>query len=403
MKQMRALFSVVIFLVTTIPAVAAEQAPPMSWESTHQIVNWIAGQVADSRQPYCYRESYGRGVGRPLSTCPASEDKSGLLCYPKCEAGYGGAGPVCWEDCPRGYKDTGALCTRPAASEHITVVAASCEEHFHNTGVSCYKSKFPMKTRSLDTASCPSGLHRKGAFCYSECRSGFTNTGTTCYQGPDTIAKKTHGRGAGSPMQCKTGENEDAGLCYTPCRAGSHGVGPVCWQSCPSGRKDCAAGCAISALECVQDTASMVIAPVMLAWNIATMGSTSELTGVYKDVVTVLNAGMQAKSQYNAQNQLDKTVNLWVDDAKANFANLTTPAITQELEAHLHDPAQLAWIKRQYALNHLHLMLTKDVEATVLNGLSAVSGFDPIGVTGVISAFAKPMCRASDPFPAGVH
>lgn len=404
MKQMRTLIAVLALLVTTIPVVAAAQAVPMSSESTSQIVHWIAGQVADARQPYCYRETYGRGAGKPLSTCnKAGEEKSGLLCYPDCRAEYGGAGPVCWEHCPSEYTDTGALCTRPAATEHLTHVVATCEPHFHNTGVSCYKSSIPLKTRSLDTASCPPDMYRKGAFCYSECRPGFTNTGLTCYRGPDTIAKKSYGRGAGSPMQCKAGEDEDAALCYPPCRTGLHGVGPVCWENCPSGRKDCGLGCALSTKECVKNTASMVIAPVMLAWDIATFGTTSELSGLYKDVVDTLTLAMKAKSVVNAQDKVQATVNLWVDETSKDFDKLTRGGMSAELAAYLRDPAQLAWIKRQYALDHLHLMLTKDLEETALNGISAVSGFDPTGITGVIAAFSKPVCRANEPFPAGVH
>lgn len=389
MKRIFSLLSIAILLATTVPAAAAEQAPPMSWEATRLIVNWIARQVADSRQDYCYRQSHGRGVGKPLSTCPATEDKNGLLCYPKCQSGYTGVGPVCWEECPGGYTDTGAFCTRPAVTEHITVDHPHCPEGFHNTGVSCYNPK-KLKSESLSHAQCSPGLHKKGELCYSECQPGFTNTGVSCYRGPDTIAKKSHGRGAGSPMNCAPGQNEDAGLCYPSCQADFHGVGPVCWQTCPSGRKDCGAGCATDKLACATDTASMVLAPAVLAWNIATFGSTSEVSDVVFALKTV-------KTAASVGFQVGKTVDLWVKDA--NFAKLTTPAIKKELEERLRNPSQLAWIKRQYALNHLHLMLTRDIIETDLRMLSAVSNFDPTGVTGVIAAFAKPICSSADPFP----
>lgn len=58
----------------------------------------------------CQKNSYGRGVGKPLG-CAADEEMSGLLCYPPCKQGYSGNGPVCWEKCPAGKSDCSALCT----------------------------------------------------------------------------------------------------------------------------------------------------------------------------------------------------------------------------------------------------------------------------------------------------
>ena len=58
----------------------------------------------------CYKKSYGRGVGVPLSTCNNELVRYGALCYPKCESGYTAAGPVCWEDCEKGFDNHGASC-----------------------------------------------------------------------------------------------------------------------------------------------------------------------------------------------------------------------------------------------------------------------------------------------------
>ncbi len=56
------------------------------------------------------KQTYGRGAGAPVSTCPAGMERNGALCYPRCAAGYVGNGPVCFQRCPAGYKDDGALC-----------------------------------------------------------------------------------------------------------------------------------------------------------------------------------------------------------------------------------------------------------------------------------------------------
>ena len=80
---------------------------------------------------------------------------------------------------------------------------------------------------------------------------------------PRSIAKKSYGRGAGTPMTCAAGLVNDAALCYPACpntawyatlfrchRGGvpclrdtdgccamcvyRDGVGPVCWENCPA-------------------------------------------------------------------------------------------------------------------------------------------------------------------------
>lgn len=58
----------------------------------------------------CAKRSYGRGVGKPLSSCRATEERNGALCYKLCVSGYYGVGPVCWKRCPSGWEDQGALC-----------------------------------------------------------------------------------------------------------------------------------------------------------------------------------------------------------------------------------------------------------------------------------------------------
>mgnify|MGYP006135209313 FL=1 len=130
-----------------------------------------SGEAANSA-PVCWKAAYGRGVGKPISSCDASKglEKSGALCYPFCKNNtvptYYGIGPVCWQHCKEGYIDEGALC------------------------------------------------RKKGSIV--------------------TYAKKSYGRGAGYPLTCAAGQQYDAGLCYPPCKSEYYGVGPVCWESCPS-------------------------------------------------------------------------------------------------------------------------------------------------------------------------
>ena len=44
----------------------------------------------------CWKQAYGRGVGKAISSCPDDKEKDGALCYPFCRDGFNGVGPVCW-------------------------------------------------------------------------------------------------------------------------------------------------------------------------------------------------------------------------------------------------------------------------------------------------------------------
>ena len=58
------------------------------------VIVLIIAVVADNNN--CWKDAYGRGVGKPISTCREGYEKDGALCYPKCKEGYYGVGPVCW-------------------------------------------------------------------------------------------------------------------------------------------------------------------------------------------------------------------------------------------------------------------------------------------------------------------
>src|SRR5262245_42868365 len=63
---------------------------------------------------FCWRDSYGRGVGTIPDACPSGKENDAGLCYPVCNSGYRGVGPVCWQSCPSGYSDFGVGCSKPA-------------------------------------------------------------------------------------------------------------------------------------------------------------------------------------------------------------------------------------------------------------------------------------------------
>ena len=153
----------------------------------------------------------------------------------------------------------------------------------------------------------------------------------------------------------------------------------------------------------------MVISPLILAVNIATLGSSSSSNSMFasisKTMKKIADATKDLRELAREVNQvgkvawkLNKTIALWVNDYVANFENVTNKRVVDELSSHFSGNA-LLWIKQQYAKNHLTLMLMSDGLATAENMLSTVSAFDPSGVTGVISAFGKPICSTDTSFP----
>merc|ERR1712151_816983 len=99
----------------------------------------------------CWKTTYGRGVGRPIHSCPSGMEKSGLLCYKGCRSGYHGVGPVCWGKFPKSYGRGVGKPFRCSSSEHMS-------------GLLCYKN-------------CRSGYKGVGPVCWGTCPKGFRECG----------------------------------------------------------------------------------------------------------------------------------------------------------------------------------------------------------------------------------
>lgn len=101
-----------------------------------------------------FKDSYGRGAGKPLHTCPSGKQKDGALCYPTCRQGYQGVGPVCWGGCPSGFSDIGVSCAKPS----------------YGRGV------------GLPVHNCPAAMEKDAGLCYQPCDAGYTGVGPVCWR-----------------------------------------------------------------------------------------------------------------------------------------------------------------------------------------------------------------------------
>jgi hypothetical protein len=190
-------------------------------------------------------------TGKPLSTCDPSQEKNGLLCYPKCKTGMKGVGPVCWanlqdvgvgtpvqlESCPAGWVNDGLTCREPLRWD------GCCSRGLFNECYGCAKGG-NVVGRLNNGGTCPSDREKIDGLCYKRCPAGMSHVPGMPYLCRTTGVPVSEGRGAGFPMKCARGETEISGLCYNTCPSGSvmQSLG-LCSQSCPAGSTDFGVGC----------------------------------------------------------------------------------------------------------------------------------------------------------------
>ena len=416
-----------------------------------KINQWIAKETSNSRIPFCYKNSNGRGVGTPLTTCRPGTEKNGALCYPLCRAGFSGNGPVCWGTCPSGFNDIGAFCQKagdytregygwqigdPLLPDYSGPIGR-CETKYgkgnceQNGAVIYPKCKLGYKTTVV-------------TICAPTCPDGWADTGTGC-------TKPSYGRGVGESMNCAAPLENSGGLCYQKCVGDFEGVGPVCWQNC-RGRQpyQCGVGCAEDVNACAQSISDMVFSPIMLVLGIFTMGISARAQAAAKGTTKAITEGAKgtgvifkggvAVAQYaledspkwqklfaglsklNALQKAEKITNnavatyniaatvpglveeikLWADEYEENFAQNTSPEIEYKIRSQFDYNTQ-RYIKRSWAVHHLGAILEADqwrIGKLVTSVLGAAVVVDP-GFISTVNAFAQPMCPTADgnPFP----
>lgn len=331
-----------------------------------KMIVWMQHRAAAANVDYCYKRTYGRGAGYVLSACGDGMQKNGALCYPECRSGYGGAGPVCWQNCPTGYVDTGAFC-------HID-----------------------KKLTREGSWSCPHWWS-----CRKVCPAGYTNAGLFCalttpsnppgWKGDGLdLTKDSYTRGAGTVLSCTADQEQNGALCYPKCSAGYYGEGPLCWQSCYGGQTDCAAGCAKDKATCGMKTADMVIAPIMLAVNVLTLGGSSEVSAARAEVTASLKAGDKAA----AKAAFGRMLELYAD----NIAKMTSEDIAKKLEEKFAKDAA-RWVAKEYVKIQYYLATKKDDAAMAESMARDLAGLDPTGVAQTVEAYTQPKCALDEPMP----
>lgn len=86
----------------------------LKWLTTILLISTVIslqiGTTHDIVHDYCWKDSYGRGVGTIPSECASNYEKLGLLCYDRCPSGYKRFVLDCHQICPSGFADQGLFC-----------------------------------------------------------------------------------------------------------------------------------------------------------------------------------------------------------------------------------------------------------------------------------------------------
>lgn len=325
---------------------------------------------------FCWKDSYGRGIGTIPNRCPSHKVKIGALCYDKCPSGYKRWGFDCHGVCPSGWTNDGLFCRKKTYGRgagfpwkfgdalNLNAAKRRCENK-HGSG-KCEKW---------------------GEIYYPKCRSGYRNAGC-CICEPTEVkcgdysqlggkifnscAKKVK-IGNASSMLCPTDKEYDAGLCYKKCRSGFDGVGPVCWGQPPPGWVQCGMGAAKNSYECADAVGSQVWSVGEVALFVGTVGASSAGTTAAK------GAKVAAKTASNASK--------WAKMRKSLKAMMDAHP---RLMKAMNDGSMLA----HYGFTTADIMTEEGVteEDAVRLIATMASLFDPTGVSSVIEAYTWPKC-----------
>lgn len=337
---------------------------------------------------FCWKDSYGRGVGTVPTSCAPGQEMRGLLCYDNCPAGMQRAAATidCHSVCPPGYRDDGLFCRR-AEYGRGAGYAWEIRDGFSSAG---------MISRCESDGNGKGTCEMSAAIAYPKCRPGYSAAGC-CICRPTEPNCEQLGLGGRVDLSCAkkiqigsapklgicpggssnlpgSAQEMDAGLCYGGCEPGYTGVGPVCWKAPPSGWVHCGMGAATTDKKCGEIIFGQVTSVGKLALTVATMGSSM-----------VGNAGGSAPGNASKLVQLKELYAQLQDKyEKAKKASSALAAAEKTVEASLT-------VKSGYtAINTALNVATAEDLARVAAQIASI--VDSSGVSDVVGTYTYPKC-----------
>lgn len=330
---------------------------------------------AQQEKEFCWRDSYGRGVGTIPLTCAPGQEKVGLLCYTNCPAGMKRAGVDCHSICPEGLRDDGLFCR--------------AAEYGRGAG-------YALWNEGKCNQENPQGCEKNGALWYPKCKAGYEAFGCCICRpkkpdcgalglnsGIDLSCGKKIQIGDVHTGSCPPGQDSDAGLCYEKCKTGYAGVGPVCWGQPPPGWSECGMGAAKDSKTCASIIFGQVAAVGQLAMTVASLGSS-----------TALNAGMSAPQKASKLAKLKQQYSA----LKVQFDLLRKNNQVVQGAIDTFDAANKG--KKGYvAMETAENAVTEEDMIRLAAQIAAI--MDPTGISDTVAAFTYPKCSKYGFSPTG--
>lgn len=328
----------------------------------------------DSGKEFCWKDSYGRGVGTVPQKCARGQDRIGLLCYNKCGKNMKRFGFDCHSVCPKGMANQGLFCRSTEYGRGLGY-PWKFGDALNDNGMRSRCEKKHGKGK----------CQKQGLIFYAKCKPGYTNIGLICRPKQPNCRKL--GLGGQLDLSCaklvkignpKTGicnsrQEEDAGLCYKNCKSGYDGVGPVCWADKPKGWVNCGMGAAKDSKTCASIIFGQVAAVGEMALFIGSLGTSSGATAGAKGASSAGKLAKLKKSFATMKKAFDK-----IKD---------TPKMKKRIER----AKNANRVRKGFnAGKTLALATTEEDMVRAAAQIAAIA--DPTGVSSTVAAYTYPKC-----------
>lgn len=330
---------------------------------------------AQSATEFCWKETWGTGAATRIpELCGANEERNGLFCYEKCKAGYtSNRIEGCIQNCPAGATDDGLFCGWPSykAAEYPDWDKAKCEKN--HKAVGCWRSGL------LWVENCKPGYKHILGFCEKkniDCKA----LGLAGGRVANSCAKQTYGRKART-ARCPAGEEFDSGFCYKTCGANADRVGPLCWGKCPAGWVQCGMGCAKDRSKCNAATVDQIVSVLDSAASIAAMVGTMGASAAGKT--------MMSKAAWTSLKKIGKVQAKKLLTNTAISLAVQTPSNIAKIAS---DSVDFIWEIGEIETNDSMTEIEKQ-HARAAVALNSIALIDPSGVTSIVAAYTKPVCK----------
>ena len=337
----------------------------------------VPAPTPDIGGDFCWKDSYGRGVGTVPNKCSSDQDLRSYFCYDKCPKGMSRGDAIdCYQTCPDGWRDDVLVC-RLAEYSRGTEYTWLPGDPLNNDGM--------YRRCEAD--------HGKGncegtGIIYPKCKEGYTPFGIICHPNstPDcaalgflpsnldlSCAKKSIIGPKPILPGCGDGFQNDAGLCYKDCDTSYDGVGPVCWMKNPPGGVSCGFGSAVNQVECNKVLADQLLSVITNVFKIATLGAGLDANPIVKGsshwndmVLKFRDSALKISSWADGNPTAVKTI--MVGDMMYSFNDIATLDLERQLP-----------------------------EDIIRIAAAMAAALDPSGPSGIIAAYSYPRCSNGKP------